>query len=93
MAEKERESRRMHEEAVRVGNHADKLKRDRARSLQKIESKLRFLICFNFSSKNSFLGKQVHIRGCIFDIRESVYFSRNISLSLNLPITQYKLEL
>ena len=44
VAEKEREARRMREEAVRVGNHADKLKRDRARSLQEIESKLRLVI-------------------------------------------------
>ena len=43
VAEKERESRRMHEEAVRVGKHADKLKRHRANSLQEIESKLRLL--------------------------------------------------
>ena len=39
MAEKERESRQMHEEAVRVGNHTDKLKMIRARNLQKIEKK------------------------------------------------------
>ena len=37
----------MHEEAVRVGRHADKLKRDRARSLQEIESKLRLLASSN----------------------------------------------
>ena len=47
VAEKEREARRMHEEAVRVGRHADKLKRDRARSLQEIESKLRLLTSSN----------------------------------------------
>ena len=44
VAEKEREARRMREEAVRVGNHADKLKRDRARNLQEIDSKLRLVI-------------------------------------------------
>ena len=37
--EKERESQRMHQEAVRVEHHADKLKRDRARSLEVIASK------------------------------------------------------
>ena len=49
MAEKEREARRMREEAVRVGNHADKLKRDRARSLQEIESKTRLVIFLTFN--------------------------------------------
>ena len=49
MAEKEREARRMREEAMRVRNHADKLKRDRARSLQEIDSKFRFIIFLSSS--------------------------------------------
>ena len=49
MAEKEREARKMREEEMRVRNHADKLKRDRARSLQEIESKLRFIIFLSSS--------------------------------------------
>ena len=53
MAEKEREARRMQEEALRVGKHADRLKRDRASSLQEIESKLRLLSSSNFFSGNS----------------------------------------
>ena len=70
VAEKEREARRMREEAVRVGNHADKLKRDRARSLQQIESKLVFVLTDHFSITSS-LGKQLHIHGCKHDISES----------------------
>ena len=64
MAEKEREARRMHEEAVRVGNHADKLKRDRARSLQEIESKLRFVI-FLTSSADIFIEHKLNINNII----------------------------
>ena len=71
VAEKEREARRMREEAVRVGNHADKLKRDRARSLQQIESKLVFVLTDHFSITTSSLGKQLHIHGCKHDISES----------------------
>ena len=80
MAEKEREARRMHEEAVRVGNHADKLKRDRARSLQEIESKLRFVIFLTSSADILFLGKQLHIHGCIHDISTSMSASSTIEI-------------
>ena len=39
VGEKERESRRMHGEAVRVENHAEKLRRDRAKTVENISSK------------------------------------------------------
>ena len=38
VGEKERESRRMHGESVRVEHHAEQLKRDRARAVEKISS-------------------------------------------------------
>ena len=42
MAEEERESLRLQEEARKLENIAEKLMRDRARSLDEIGSKLRF---------------------------------------------------
>ena len=59
-AEKERESRQMHGKAIRVSNHADKLKKIRASNLQKIEQKVscvsviivHFLILLFFSASS-----------------------------------------
>ena len=63
---------------MRVGNHADKLKRDRARSLQEIESELDIVILT--SSEGIFITeKQLHINGCIYDIRESVGSTFSVS--------------
>ena len=69
MAEKERESRRMHEEAVRVGNHADKLKMIRARNLQKIEKKIRVLYkIIRIASKHALMMQLVlpDLDPCVF---------------------------
>ena len=69
VGEKERESRRMHGEAVRVENHAEQLKRDRARALERISSEDKKF--YKNSLKHFNLAeKQLHIDGCVYDIRK-----------------------
>ena len=69
VGEKERESRRMHGEAVRVENHAEQLKRDRARALERISSEEKNFYKTSLKHFN-FAEKQLHIDGCVYDIRK-----------------------